>query len=70
MRLPCMGGGGGREKEWDGCMVAYRRGICSGEVGGGGTLSSHLLVVYPVSRPALTMAVLKPRAAVKVSIGV
>ena len=25
---------------------------------GGGVLSSHLLVVYPVSRPALTMAVL------------
>ena len=35
---------------------------------GHGVLSSHLLVVYPVSRHALTMAVLKPRAAVKVSI--
>ena len=37
---------------------------------GGGGLSSHLPVVYPVSRPAFAMAVLKPRAAAKVSIRV
>jgi len=33
-----------------------------------GVLSSHLLVVYPVSKPALVMAALKPRAAEEVGL--